>query len=118
MLFQSIRLMKGFAMNKSKDTFKDDVEYQDFLRELGARIHEVNEISKQHGIFLNDRELVSCTKCGLTEDIAFSGKLFTYYKDDPGFKETGFQFSSLDDNAAYLKCPVCDAEVLILKEKE
>jgi hypothetical protein len=75
-------------------------------------------IAKQHGLFLNDRELVSCPQCGLTEDIAFSGKLFTYYKDDPDFKETGLQFVSLDGNAEYLKCPVCKVEVLIPKEKE
>lgn len=118
MLFQSKRLTREVDMSKGKDKFKDDAEYQNLLRELGEQIHEVNEISKQHGIFLNDRELVSCLQCGLIEDIAFSGKLFTYYKDDPDFKETRLQFSSLDGNVEYLKCPVCDIEVLIPKEKE
>lgn len=105
------------SKGKDKDKFEDDYEYQNFLQEIGDQFNELNQIAKQHGLFLNDRELVSCPKCGLTENIAFSGKLFTYYKDDPYFKETGLQFGSLDGNAEYLKCPVCKVEVLIPKER-
>lgn len=114
MSFLLNRLIKGCDMNKGKD----DAEYQNLLREFGDQIRAINEMAKQQGLFLNDRELISCSQCGLTEDIAFSGKLFTYYKDDPDFKETGLQFSSLDGNAKYLKCPVCKVEVLIPEEKE
>lgn len=97
-------------MNKEDNEFKNDIDYQNFLHEVGARFHELNEMANKHGIFLYDRETVSCPQCGLTEDIAFSGKLFTYYKDDLEFKETGFQFIPLDGNAECFKCPVCNIE--------
>ncbi len=105
-------------MNKSKTGDKDDVDYQNFLREISARLREVNEISKQYGIFLNDREIVHCAQCGLTEDIAFSGKLFTYYANDPEFKETGLQFIELENNSEYLQCPICNLNILIPQERE
>lgn len=94
-----------------KSDYNDDIAYKNFLQELGVKLREINDIAQQHGIFLADRETVSCTQCGLIEDVAFSGKLFTYYKHDPEFKETGLQFIELDNNNERLKCPACNAEV-------
>ena len=39
--------------------------------------------AKELGIFINDQKLLACPECGLTEDIDFQGRLFTYHDGGP-----------------------------------
>lgn len=105
-------------MKNNKENFKTNLEYKEFIKECGERFRELNKWADKHGIFLDDREMLSCSQCGLKEDIAFSGKLFTYKKGDPEFKETGLQFVTLDKRDERFKCPNCNIEILLLPEKE
>jgi hypothetical protein len=115
------RKIKKFDKQLPVNSYHHDflnIEHQDFIQKIGSRFHEIIQTQKQHGIFLNDRETVSCAQCGLTEDIAFNGKLYTYYKDDPEANDTGLLFITLDNDAECLECPVCKTEVLIPIENE
>ena len=105
-------------MKKDSKAFTSDVEYKKLIQECGERFCEINEMATQHGVFPYNRETVHCIQCGLTEDIAFSGKLFTYQQDDAEFKETGLQFITLDNTNERFKCPVCNTEILAPQEKE
>lgn len=98
-------------MNKNENDLKDDIEYKSFIKEVGEHFREMNERAKLQGIFTYDRETLSCPQCGLTEGIAFSGKLYAYKRGDTEFKDTGFQFIALDDRNEWFKCPLCNTKI-------
>lgn len=87
------------------------------LCKMAERIVKIQKIAKQNGVFIYDRELLRCSKCGLTEDIAFSGKLFTYVKKDPNYQDTGLSFIALDSNNKRFKCPSCNTKILATEEE-
>ncbi len=58
--------------------------------------------------FIHDRELLECT-CGLIEDVAFDGSLFTYHKNDHALKDTGLRFTKVNEDT--FCCPVCKAKL-------
>lgn len=105
-------------MSKNEIDLKDDIEYKNFLKEVGERFREIHEHAKLHGTFGYDRETLSCPRCGLTEDIDFSDKLFTYKKGDAEFKDTGLQFIALDDRNEWFKCPLCNTKIQPPEEEE
>jgi predicted RNA-binding Zn-ribbon protein involved in translation (DUF1610 family) len=105
-------------VKNNKEDYQTNLEYKEFTKECGERFRELNKWADLHGVFLDDREMLSCPQCGLKEDTTFSGKLFTYKKGDPEFKETGLQFIALDDQDERFKCPTCHIEILVSPEKE
>ncbi|MBL8744442.1 MAG: hypothetical protein JNK04_25215 [Myxococcales bacterium] len=60
-------------------------------------------------IFVEDRELLTCPACGLAEDVAIDGRLFTFRMPDVG-EETGLRFGTSNECGLF-RCPFCDAEV-------
>ena len=40
---------------------------------------------------------------------AFDGRLFTYHKNDHGFKDTGLRFAKANEDT--FSCPVCKAKL-------
>lgn len=105
-------------MKKNKEMNKEHLEIKKLAHEFAERFKEIHKLAKQHGIFMHDRETLICSKCGLTEDIAFTGVLFTHRKDDAECKDTGLQFIALDDSNERFICPVCSTEVIAPNEKE
>lgn len=74
------------------------------LRQLQA----VQEQARRLGLFPNDRDLLACSNCGLTEDVLASGQLITNV--DPGQPDTGLRFiEPTKDDGAFV-CPACGAE--------
>jgi hypothetical protein len=74
------------------------------LKPLVRRLLKVKKQAEAIGLFTNDRELLECT-CGLIEDVAFDGGLFTYHKNDHAFKDTGLCFTKINEDT--FSCPVC-----------
>lgn len=64
---------------------------------------------RKHGIFVEDRELLSCPKCGLTEDIACEGLLIVSYPSNAGI-DTGLRFQETGSRTNQFHCPACGAE--------
>lgn len=82
----------------SKNDLKDS-EYDVFVSSMFEIVKRYNKIQEQQralGLFSYGRELLKCHACGLTEDINFIRKLFTYRCGDTEFK-----------------CPNCAAECLV-----
>ena len=69
------------------------------LRALAAQAVALQAKARELGLFANDRELLACAKCGLQEDVAFSGQLITSHPDSVG-EDTGLRFVELADGAA------------------
>jgi hypothetical protein len=82
------------------------------LRELAAKLVEIQRQAEALGIFTGDRELLECQACGLMEDVAVHGMLFTYREGDP-IEDSGLRFEALDEGC--WRCPACGA---VVEEKE
>lgn len=86
----------------------------DDLIDLCKELHRIKQHAEALGIFTNDRELLTCPKCGLQEDIQIDGRLMTIEKDSEDFTDSGLRF--IDAGNEQFSCPRCqtliDAEFL------
>jgi hypothetical protein len=78
------------------------------LKPLVRRLAKVKKRAEAIGLFTHDRQLLECT-CGLIEDVAFDGSLFTYHKNDHAFKDTRLRFIKVNENT--FRCPVCKTKL-------
>lgn len=81
----------------------------DDLDELVAGLQALKEQAQALGIFTGDRELLECPACGLKENVAFDGVLFTC-RDTAVDVDTGLRFPE-PDAAGVSCCPGCGWEV-------
>jgi hypothetical protein len=59
---------------------------------LANKIEQIKEQQRRLGLFCHDRELLSCSRCGLEEDITFEGFLIVSNLSGPSI-DTGLRFS-------------------------
>jgi transposase len=76
---------------------------------LVRALSRVKKQAESLGLFTNDRELFECSRCGLAEDVAFSGQLITYYRGSGDTGDCGLRFERLDDST--FRCPVCKTKL-------
>ncbi len=81
---------------------------------LHREIARVHRLAQAAGLFMNDRELLSCTHCGLLEDVGCYGLLMTYPTGNPPV-DSGLRFTK-DKRGRYI-CPQCGAVVRTDKER-
>jgi hypothetical protein len=60
------------------------------------------------GMFVDERDLLTCSRCGLVEDVTSGGQLITYY---PSVSEhdSGLRFESVAKNK--FRCPACQSVI-------
>jgi hypothetical protein len=96
-------------MSESNIIPKKDKKTSGILnRSLLQQIRHVHGLAREHGLFLNDRELLSCDGCGLLEDLDITGRLITYKSGEAVF-DSGMRFEK-GEGDTYV-CPVCGAIV-------
>ena len=78
------------------------------LRQLAARVAFLQAKARELGLFANDRELLECPGCGLMENVASGGRLFTC-RPVALDEDTGLRFEELAPN--HFRCPACGAAV-------
>ena len=79
------------------------------LIELARQLAKVKAQAHALGIFTNDRELLECPNCGLSEDVTAAGLLVTYPKDSVDLKDCGLRFRPV--NKTRFACPKCGTRV-------
>ena len=81
------------------------------LRQLASRLVALQEQARSLGIFVGDRELLECPRCGLLEDVTFTGRLITCRPsaEGPNTEDTGLRFEELPQNR--FRCPACGSLV-------
>lgn len=79
------------------------------IHELARQLTAVHEKARQLGLFVDDRELLTCPGCGLMEDVSVSGLLLTCHSTSLGV-DTGLRFIETDRAANRFRCPVCGVE--------
>ncbi|MEW6605892.1 MAG: hypothetical protein AB1414_00385 [bacterium] len=90
--------------NKSKNTL-----ISNSLFKAVKQLVKLNEKVKALGIFVDDRELLECPKCGLMEDIDIYGRLFTVFEKEPN-KDTGLRFKEIRNSKTF-RCPNCGEQI-------
>ena len=78
------------------------------IRPLAKQLAAVQAQARALGLFVGDRELLDCPKCGLEEDVEFGGRLITCRPGAPG-EDSGLRFKELAGNR--FRCPACGAIV-------
>ncbi len=86
--------------------------FNDLVRTIGNRIIETQKIAKQHGLFLNHRELLEC-QCGLKEDVTTEGRLIVCRKGAEGV-DVGLRFPE-PNKRGKSRCPGCGRVVVEVK---
>ncbi|MFA5800018.1 MAG: hypothetical protein WC840_03605 [Candidatus Peribacteraceae bacterium] len=81
---------------------------QDDLRQLVAEMAALQAKARALGLFANDRELLECPDCGLMENVACGGRLFTCRPESLD-DDTGLRFGELCGDR--FRCPACGATV-------
>ncbi len=74
------------------------------LRDLALRVAELQEQARSLGLFLGDRELLECPKCGLLEDVTIEGQLITCVPPAEG-QDTGLRFEEMSPGR--FRCSAC-----------
>ena len=75
------------------------------LAAMADRIVELQKTARGLGIFVDDRELLACSKCGLMEDVLFDGRLVTCHK--AGGTDTRLRFTEQPRAGGRFICPEC-----------
>ena len=84
------------------------------LHSLATRLADLQKRAKALGLFANDRELLSCPRCGLEEDVSITGLLITCRAPALG-ADTGLRFEEI--KAGKFRCPECGGIVSETNEK-
>ena len=88
------------------------MRYKELLKNV-LRIAEQIEATKKQaeklGMFTHDRDILSCKRCGLYEDVEASGLLVV--TRGRGKKDTGLRFRPVGRSGDYFLCPCCHAKI-------
>lgn len=79
----------------------------DAIAPLIRQIQEAQAQARLLGLFPNDRDLLTCPRCGLGEDVLSDGRLVTNV--EPGEPDTGLRFIEPARAGARFRCPRCGA---------
>ena len=85
----------------------NNVQIEGGLFDLCKELHRIKQHAEALGIFTNDRELLTCPKCGLQEDVQADGRLTTFDKDSEDFTDSGLRF--VETGNGQFSCPRCQA---------
>jgi len=76
---------------------------------LAKELSRIYKRAESLGLFINDRELLECSKCDLIEDVTCSGFLITYHHNSDNWNDCGLRFEQL--NEKIFRCPACETEI-------
>ena len=83
-------------------------------KSLHREIARVHRLAQAAGLFMEDRDLLQCARCGLLEDVGCYGLLMTYFSGKPPV-DSGLRFRK-DKRGRYI-CPNCGAVARTEKER-
>ena len=84
------------------------------LRSLARHLVALQAEARALGMFVDDRELLACRRCGLAEDVSFAGLLITNCSPVSG-EDTGLRFVEI--TSGKFRCPKCGATLIEPSER-
>lgn len=82
----------------------------DSIGAIARRLGKLQTQARALGVFTNDRDVLTCPKCGLMEDVLVDGRLVTYHEENNP-KDTGLRFAESAQQSGRFTCPECGADV-------
>jgi hypothetical protein len=82
------------------------------MRALVGQIQKIKEQQKRLGLFCEDRDLLSCPRCDIEEDVTFEGFLIVLKRSKPD-RDIGIRFAAIDEVKGLYKCPGCGKEIVV-----
>lgn len=92
----------------------DSMQKEATIEKLKCAIRKFKEAAaeaQELGLFGDDRELVSCPRCGLMEDVLIDGLLVTSWKGCTG-TDTGLRFIEDQQVKDKFVCPACGCDAV------
>ncbi len=97
--------MDILPMQRKQKAAKQRSKVPPELLSLAKEIVRVKKEAEALGLFVDDRELLECNKCGLAEGVTIEGVLVTYHRESIGLIDTGLRFEKVGDTT--FRCPIC-----------
>jgi hypothetical protein len=82
------------------------------IHALAKKIEQIKGQQRRLGFFCHDRELLSCSRCGLEEDVACEGLLIVINRTNRD-ADTGLRFAAVDEEKGLYRCPGCGKDVRV-----
>lgn len=95
-------------MSSKKRPRREFNELVEAIRPIAKQLVALQAKARALGVFVDDRELLECPKCGLQEDVTFEGRLITCRPPALGM-DTGLRFKEISKNR--FRCPTCGSVV-------
>ena len=77
---------------------------------LAQQLTELRIHARELGLFTDDRELLTCTSCGLMEDVTSEGFLITCDVESLDINDSGLRFTEQQEGK--FSCPRCGANIV------
>ncbi len=74
------------------------------IKPLADQLAAVQKQAQEMGLFMNDRELLECSRCALMENVTHTGVLITC-RETALDQDTGLRFTKVKDQT--FRCPSC-----------
>lgn len=87
------------------------------LETLVRQLVELKAQARQLGLFTEDRDLLTCPRCGLMEDVLIGGRLVTWPGEGDG-RDTGLRFTADHTDHLRFTCPRCGGPVVLKEDPE
>ena len=88
---------------KSKSQFNSEIF------KLAGRLVTLKKKAASLGLFTGDRELLSCPRCGLEEDVEAGGRLIVRWSVEK--TDTRLRFEPLGRSKRFFRCPACRSRI-------
>lgn len=88
------------------------MRYKKLLKDVLHIAEQIEALKKQAeklGMFPHDRDVLSCKRCRLYEDVEASGLLVV--TRGRGKKDTGLRFRPVGRSGSYFRCPSCGTKI-------
>jgi len=82
------------------------------IHSLAKKIEKIKEQQRRLGFFCHDRELLSCSRCGLEEDVTCEGFLIITHHTKRDV-DTGLRFSAVNEEQGLYRCPGCGKDLRV-----
>jgi hypothetical protein len=112
-------VINRFSPDRFSKLIKKDIVKENGMEGIFKAVKELDKLKRQAmalGLFVDDRDLLECSSCGLQEDITFEGTLMVYQKDDQSFEDCGLRFREVDEG--HFECPKCKAIIKVVAQDD
>lgn len=104
--------MKQKPLKAQRKPTEKRMEISPGFRALAKQIQKIKDQHKRLGLFCHGRELLSCPRCDIEEDVTFEGFLIVVQRLKPD-RDIGLRFAVVDEERGIYQCPGCGEQIVV-----